>query len=328
MQDSPDTTLVYILSASHSGSTLTAMMLNAHPDICTAGELKATNLGSVSEYRCSCRELIVDCDFWTGVAAEMGRRGWRYDVTDAKTSFAHIGGGYVQRLLRPLHRGSLLEAVRDSALSMSSDWRREIERWRGRNKALVESIGKLTGARYVVDSSKIGIRLKYLLSINELRVKVIRLVRDGRGVALTYMNPSAFADASDPALRGGGTGRNTDDSLGMLEAATEWLRSNQEAEQVLKYVAPADWIQVSYESLCLDTASTMARIHDFLGVPRDDSYRQFRAASHHVVGNGMRLDEDSVVALDERWRDELSRQDLNDFDRVAGALNRHLGYTG
>ena len=39
------TDLVYILAASHSGSTLLAMLLSTHPEICTVGELKATNLG-------------------------------------------------------------------------------------------------------------------------------------------------------------------------------------------------------------------------------------------------------------------------------------------
>ena len=45
--------LVYILAASHSGSTLLAMLLGSHPDVCTVGELKATSLGNVEEYLCS-----------------------------------------------------------------------------------------------------------------------------------------------------------------------------------------------------------------------------------------------------------------------------------
>ena len=40
--------LAYLLAASHSGSTLLAMLLGAHPEACTAGELKATNLGFAS----------------------------------------------------------------------------------------------------------------------------------------------------------------------------------------------------------------------------------------------------------------------------------------
>jgi hypothetical protein len=38
----------------------------------------------------------------------------------------------------------------------------------------------------LVDSSKVGIRLKYLLRIPEIDIRVIRVIRDGRAVALTY----------------------------------------------------------------------------------------------------------------------------------------------
>ena len=52
----------------------------------------------------------------------------------------------------------------------------------------------------------------------------------------------------------------------------------------------------------------------------------FRQVRHHVIGNGMRLDDDSEIVLDERWRDNLSAQDIVSFDAVAGATNRRLGY--
>jgi len=53
--------LVYIMAASHSGSTLLAMLLNSHPEICTVGELKATSLGDPDSYYCSCRNKIREC---------------------------------------------------------------------------------------------------------------------------------------------------------------------------------------------------------------------------------------------------------------------------
>ena len=46
----------------------------------------------------------------------------------------------------------------------------------------------------------------------------------------------------------------------------------------------------------------------------------------HVLGNGMRLDADKSVRLDERWRTELSREQLAIFDETAGRLNARLGY--
>ena len=105
-------TLVYLLAASHSGSTLNAMLLNAHADICTAGELKASHLGDPSRYMCSCHTLIRECEFWNDVSAEMRRHGFDYDITNAKTALEITSNRYVSRLLRPLHRDRLLEGVR------------------------------------------------------------------------------------------------------------------------------------------------------------------------------------------------------------------------
>jgi hypothetical protein len=226
--------LAYILSASHSGSTLLAMLLNSHPGVCSVGELKATSLGDVARYRCSCGELIRECRFWVRVSAAMAKRGLPFNITDAGTHYAGDGSPYVRRLLKPLHRGSVLEAVRDTALGLSPAWRRHLPRLQRTNAALVESLLEVTGKEVVVDSSKIGLRLKFLLRNPDLDVRVIRLIRDGRGVALAYTDPARFADATDPRRRGGGCGGDrSGERLSMAEAAREWRRSNEEAECVL-----------------------------------------------------------------------------------------------
>ncbi|MCC7462939.1 MAG: sulfotransferase, partial [Gammaproteobacteria bacterium] len=155
-----------------------------------------------------------------------------------------------------------------------------------------------------------------------------RVKRDGRAVALTYMNPEHFADASNPALRGGGSGASRDaERLPSQAAAREWLRSNEEAEALMAGVAGERKLEVSYESLCADVEGTLRRIFTFLGVDAMAQRPDFRAATHHVIGNGMRLDSGSEVRLDERWRNALSAAELRTFDLVAGAMNRRLGYT-
>src|SRR5262245_9109598 len=196
----------YILAASHSGSTLLAMLLGSHPEVCTVGELKATSLGDPASYRCSCGELIRECRFWTSVSRRMAERGFAFDVTNARTNIDAEADRYLHRLLAPLARGPAAEALRDLALGLHPWWRRHLREVQAINGALVRSLLEETGKRVVVDSSKIGIRLKYLLLNPELDVRVIRLVRDGRAVALTYTDPAEYADASNPARRGGGSG--------------------------------------------------------------------------------------------------------------------------
>jgi hypothetical protein len=160
-----------------------------------------------------------------------------------------------------------------------------------------------------------------------LDVRVIRIVRDGRAVALAYMDPAGFADARDPRLRQGGMGGDrANERQTMPEAAHQWRRSNEEAENVLAALPDSRWINVKYEDVCLDTDATLRRLYEFVGVDPDRGNVQLRSFDHHVIGNGMRLDSTTEVRLDERWRTVLPPGDLAAFEAEAGALNRRLGY--
>jgi len=321
--------LAYILAASHSGSTLLSMLLGAHRDARTVGELKLSprSMGDLDRYRCSCGSLIKACPFWTRVAEGMASRGIDFDLANAGTDHLAAPGAYARRLLKPLHRGRLLETVRDAALAIAPAWRRHLSRTQKRNATLVETIAGITGAKVIVDSSKVALRLKYLLRNPDLDVRVIRLIRDGRAVALTYMDPAGFADAKDPSLRAGGMGGDRRrEKLTMAQAAREWRRSNEEAEHVLAGLTPSRFTQVQYEQLCTDTDSTLDRLFTFLGLDPSRRIRGFRSVNQHVVGNGMRLDATSEVELDERWKNVLTSKHLEEFATVSGRTLARYGY--
>lgn len=319
--------VAYILGASHSGSTLLAMLLNAHPDVITVGELKATSLGDVTRYRCSCGKLIRECRFWASVSQTMVKRGIPFDISDARTDFRAGVSAYTCWLLRLLHRGPVLERVRDVALMLSPGWRSCLRRTQQRNLALVETVCELTGAHVLVDSSKVALRLKYLLRNPGLDVRVIRLVRDGRAVALTYMDPATFADARDPSLRGGGCGGNRPgEGLSLAQAVRAWRRSNEAAENLLATLAPSRWTSIRYEDLCASPRDALARLFSFLGLDPGKAAADFRSVEHHVLGNGMRLDSVSEVCLDDRWKSVFTENDLQVVQAVIGDLNRRYGY--
>jgi hypothetical protein len=323
----PKPVVAYLLAASHSGSTLLAMLLASHPDICTTGELKATSLGDPDRYRCSCGALIRRCRFWNDVAARMKARGHAFDITKAETHLSAGASLYVQKFLRPLVRGAALETLRSAGLGLSPSWHKRLAQFHVLNEALVRSVCDITGAGVVVDSSKVGIRLKYLLRNPGLDVRVIRVIRDGRAVALTYTDPANFADATAPHLRGGGDGQSRDrERLSARDAAHEWRRSNEEADALLCRLDPSRYTTVTYEDVCADTPGVLRKLWDFLGVRPFVFGDGWRARSHHVIGNGMRFDSTEEVRLDERWKTALPASALRVFESEAGALNRQLGY--
>lgn len=319
--------LVYLAAASHSGSTMTAMLLGAHPDLCSVGELKAINLGDKNNYLCSCKTLVEECDFWQGVTDKMANRGHDFCISDAGTDIRTGATPFMLRLLKPLVRGPFMELIRDSLLSFSPVWRKQLPYLQKRNADYVRSIAQHANVETVIDSSKIGIRLKYLLKNPDLDVKVIWVVRDGRGVSLAYKKPSEFADAKNPKHRGGGAGKTQEHDRDISVGANEWVRCNQETEAVLATMPKENWIQVHYEDMCTNTEKTLNTIFNFLGVDPSKKRLDFKTVEHHVVGNGMRLDDSDVILLDDRWKKLLSQDELATYHKVTGEYHNSLGYT-
>jgi len=305
------TDLAYILAAGHSGSTLLAMLLATHRQVCTVGEMGAAFLDDPDCHRCSCGAWIGRCTFWASVAEAMGGRGVAFDIAAAGTAFGGVGGRYVRRLCRPPHRGPLAERCRDAALGLSGAWRRRLPDVQRRNALLAEVLCELTGSQVIVDSSKTALRLKYLLRNPELNVKVIHLVRDGRAAALATMRPDRCADAAD-----------------LARVARQWRRSNEAALHVLATLPAERWIDLRYEALDADPVGHRRRLLRFLGLDPAEAQpvEQCRRAAGHVIGNGMRLDADTIFAVDRRWESGLTGEYLAVFDSVAGRLNRRLGY--
>ncbi|RBW47822.1 hypothetical protein DS885_01290 [Psychromonas sp. B3M02] len=318
--------LIYLAAASHSGSTMTAMLLGAHPDLCSVGELKAVNLGEKESYLCSCKTLVSECGFWQGVTQKMADKGHDFCISEAGTDIKTDATPYVLRLLKPLVRSPLMEFVRDTLLCCSPVWRKNLPLLQKRNADYARSIAEQAGVDIVVDSSKIGIRLKYLLKNPDLDVKVIWVVRDGRGVSLAYKNPSEFADAKNPTLRGGGAGKTQEQGRGIEVGAYEWVRCNQETEAVLATMPKKNWIQVHYEDICNNTEQTLDTLFNFIGVDPAKKRLDFKTVEHHVVGNGMRLDDSEVIQLDDRWKTLLSEEELQTYYQVTGDYHSRLGY--
>ena len=294
--------LIYIHSASHSGSTLLAQLLARHPEVATVGELSGTIHRARPGYQCSCGVELVQCGFWQCVSNAMAKRGFTYSATTAETDIRNVSNPVARKLLKPLHRGPLLELARDVGMVLVG--KNHIERQQALKTALVESVMECTGKPVLVDSSKSGVQLKYHLRNPSLDVKAIGLVRDGRGVALSI-------------ARNQGTT--------FPQGARDWRRTNEEARALAGGMGDARWIQVKYEALCEDPQGTLNQLWRFIGVaPRD--LDGCPAPHAHVLGHGSRLNGSNKIHNSEKWRQELSADDLRTFDSIAGPLNRRLGY--
>jgi hypothetical protein len=303
--------LLYIASSSYSGSTLLTFLLATHPRIATVGELKATAMGDVERYPCSCGALIRACGHWRRITEELDRRGQAFDVARFGTDFRfETAGRLAQRALGADLRGRAFEAARACALRLlpgaSAEFRGILER----NRVLMETICGLRGNDVFLDGSKEPVRLKYLAGSGLWPTRVVHLVRDGRGVVVSMMKKRKNKTVYDSVER----------------AALQWRRTNEGCERVLGSLPRASWVRVRYEDLCGDPARALGAILSLIGAQPHAIPEDFRSIDHHILGNLMRIRTDGRVHVDETWRSKLGASELLAFDRVAGELNHGYGY--
>ncbi len=297
--------LVYILSPSYSGSTLLTFLLNTHPEVSTIGELKAQALGDVETYECSCGTRMKECGFWQQVSAELTRQGVRFDPEDFGTHFRRRGQPVVDRVLRARVRGGAFEGARRLMLHTLPGTRKEFQAVLERNRLLTEVVGNLQRASMFLDGSKDPVRLQYMYEAGLWNVRVIYMVRDGRGTARSYMKHHGIS---------------------MPEAAWEWRRTHEECDRLVARLPANCWTKVKYEDLCGAPDATLNDLFRFLRVDPAAANSDYRAVEHHIIGNSMWLKSSGAIRLDEKWRSDLGVETLSAFEKVAGELNRRYGY--
>jgi hypothetical protein len=296
--------LLYIASPSYSGSTLLTLLLNAHPSIATVGELKWGNI-DLENYECSCGSLLRECTFWENVVARMEAEGLHFSLQRPATAFRHASRPWLDRVARSRVRGRLYESARSLALASSPTARQSWSYIQRVNRAAIEIILDLQGGRIFLDGSKDPVRLQYLLESGDYDVRIIQLVRDGRGVVY-----SAIKNAGDVAET----------------AALEWRRTHEQIERLARRLGDGRFFRMRYEDLCSEPDATMDRVCAFLGIETQQLTKSCWTAEHHVLGNRMRLRRDLEIKLNEAWRDALDSQALDAVERIGGPLNRRYGY--
>jgi hypothetical protein len=299
-----DPDLLYILSPSFSGSTLLTCLLAAHPDVATVGELKASAMGDVNTYRCSCGALLVECRFWQQVKEETTKRGLRFSFDDFGSNF-NCGSAFFRRLVRLGSRAAVLSHSSSFLLRALPSCRNHLRAIHGQNRVLISVITALQNARVFLDGSKDPERLNQLLISRRWRIKVIHLLRDGRGVVNSYKKHHG---------------------VDVRSATADWLRTARDCARIARKLSGRDVLTIKYEDICRDADAAIDRLSVFGGLIGDSSSWPVVSTQMHILGNAMRLDKDKPIELDEKWKNQLRAIDLRIFDRVAGAYNRSRGY--
>lgn len=291
--------VLYLCCSSFSGSTLLSFLLNTHPLITTVGHTSGWRFGPDETFYCSCGQPLPACSFWTSVEEAFKEAGLPFEFYDFGTHYRLVDNADLNRYLTaqlPRFRNHTLEMLRDRFVSLVPPWARTLARQDRANCVLMRAALAYSGGRVYADNSHSPFRMRRLARLPELDLSALYLVRDMRGTVYSYMKNHQWG----------------------VEAATRvWLT---EQSNILRLTREVDrTLILFYEDLCDETDATLARVHQFAGVPPTPVSTDFGGCEHHILGNAMRLGE-KKIAKDLRWKSELAPESLDYVRRAADAF--------
>jgi hypothetical protein len=318
-----EVTVLYILGAPRSATTLLGNILGETKKVFHAGELRfiwERNL-VLDKRRCACGQKIVGCEVWSPVVeALMDEVPPDLGVRPFEPAAVELGRtvfGWQQHVSR---RG-----VRTILTTSQSDLRGlpDVARYVAVMSRLYRSIADVAGASVIVDSSKWPTDAALLHLVPGVTPRFVHLVRDPRGVAFSRQRK----------LREGRGVLNGVNRVRVLVAdALWWNRVNAESEQIT--AAHADEASfVRYEDFVREPKEAIAAIQDLVGIASDTAISPTGAVhlhgNHTVGGNRNRRTTGSVqLREDDRWTRGLSRRDRLIVDAVTRRLRARYEYLG
>jgi hypothetical protein len=291
-----DVKVLFLGGKGRSGGTLLANLMGQIPGFCNVGELnRLWDSGLVHNRRCGCGLPVQECPTWTAILDEA-------DVLLQGTPLAPLAQARIDLDQSAVVRWPRLARLLRARPDTLDRWE-ALHRYTTATSAVYRSIAKVTGARVVVDSSRLPFEPVALGLVPGVDLRIGHVVRDPRAVVFSWKRARVFTD------------RDTGEHLPRFGAAfstTSWLARNVIVE-ILRRRRPS--ITVSYDLLARDPASVLRELADLMDEPAGDlrfltSEAATLVPTHSVGGNPVRMISGAVVIQpDEEWRQEIAPRD-------------------
>lgn len=297
--------VVYTTGWCRSGTTILGNILNEVDGWLHVGELhflwRNGVLGTGTNELCGCGERLRECGVWGSVLREHESATGR--------SLERIGQDverWQQSAFRTRHTFGLLR--RDPpALRPGADTAGYLDALARTYHAAAAA----TGASVLVDSSKYASEAALLGRMLGVRPAIVHMVRDPRGVALSWAQPKGYMPSMGPAA-----------------STLHWIGFNLAAEAVNARYRDRS-LTLRYEDFMAEPQASVERVLRLGGGGANpvDGDTVTLGANHTVTGNPDRFASGAVrLRRDDRWRARLPRRDAATVCAIGGAMMLSYGY--
>lgn len=144
--------------------------------------------------------------------------------------------------------------------------------------------------------------------------RFVHIIRDGRAVALSYLERPEW---------GPGT---------MSEAAHHWKNRVERGRAAGRTLGPERYMEVRYEDIVTTPEIVARQVCEFLGLEFEEAMLQYHEKSAEFIANTKdpgafkNLSKPITAGLRD-WEDEISGSDQQLFEAIAGDLLTELGYS-
>jgi Sulfotransferase family len=303
--------IIYIGGYSRSGSTLLLRLLGEFPGLLPVGELFDVWERSYRQNQlCGCGSDFHHCPFWREVTQ-------RALSCDTNTVPVERYEGWRRRLTRRASIAQLwLPRLR------SARYRADLHAYAEVLGSLYQAAADVSGARFVIDSSKEPHQAWLLREIPGIELHMIHLVRDSRAVAFSWRRqrsrPEVYWRSESMERRS------------VLRSALDWDMVN--LLTATRRSSLASYTVIRYEDLVGRPEEVSATIARSLGEiwrvdPLGDSRVVSLRRSHTASGNPSRFQTGDIrIVSDDEWRAKMRPNDRLLVSALTAPILFRYGY--
>lgn len=296
--------VIYISGEGRSGSTLLDRILGTLEGVSSVNEVyELWEHGYIDNGKCSCGQEIKKCLFWAGVSKNVTtKHGNPEKMLKLQNEVDH--SRHFFKILTGIHSAKFQSKLNDYKAVLGT---------------LYQSIAEHSGNDVIVDSSKVPSRALILCQIPDIKVYVVHVVRDVRGVIHSWNNHKWDPSIGEYLPR-----------YGPHRTIAAWTTRNLLTELLASRMF---YLRLIYENWVRRPRSALQEAVDALEPTRgktlafESEDEIYLGAIHSVRGNPDRFVAGPArVRLDDDWTHELDKKTRRLARILAYPLLARYGY--